>query len=158
MSTLDYNCFIEEDNVSDITIDENDFTEPTYLYFNGKNIENIYIKVECFDKNNRYGYLDISQKNKFRNMNIKIRDDDNNIMDVIVKLFFLHFPTTLFHSNELISKTIFKNYINSIKDNFIIKRNKLIIKIVFGKWIKDIKNCNSFFWIKKKKVLYKNEK
>lgn len=160
MSTLDYIHCIEEDNVSDITIDENDFIEPSYIYFNDKRIKKIYIKLECLDENNIYRYVDISRKNKFQNMNIEITKEDNNITDVILKLFFLYFPNNLFHSNEIISKTIFKNYINSIRDDFIIKNNRLFVKLTFGKWIKDIKNVNyhnRFFWLKKKKSIYKDE-
>lgn len=150
MSLLKDNQCIEEDTISEITIDENDFDKSSFLYYQGHIVKNIYIKLECSNEKEKYIY--VSKINKCRYISIEITEKDKNITDAISKLFFIHFPVTIYHTNEKISRTIFKNYINLIKDEFILKNGIVRIKLQFGMWIKNY-YCQkySFFWLKCKK-------
>ena len=137
MKTLLEENYVEDETISDITLNEDEFYREGYLYFHGEIIEKVKIKLKCNDTLHIYQYLYMSPLGFCQNLKRKVKRSDNSVLDIIEEMFFSHFYIRLFSSNEQISKTIFRNYIEDLLPSCSIKNGTLRINLEFGPWIRN---------------------
>lgn len=146
------NC-IEEDDISEITCNEEDYIEQGFLYYKGEVIEKVDISLSYEEENFIYKFVRYSSKGLLKNLRGKVYEEDNNIIDVIVHLIIKHI--LYFSKDNIRLRGLLYNYIDSISNTFNMVDGTLKVKLHFGCWFKDLLDHHYkkgiFFWKIKKK-------
>ena len=149
---------MEDDNISDISFEENDFLEEDtegFLYFKGEIIEKVDILFYYEEKNYILKFVRHSSEGKIKNLTGRVYPEDNNILEVITELIINHIMYFIKDDTRFVQ--LFFNYIDSLSNLFEMKDGTLQVKLKIGFWLKTILDSNykrdKFFW---KKIYKKN--
>lgn len=138
----------EEDEISEITLKEEDFIEQRYLYFCGKIIEKVDISFFYEDRYYIYKLVRKSRDGAIKNIRGKVYEKDNNIIDVLTNLIINEALDYI--KDNIRSRGLLYNYIDSISNTFYIKDGILKVKIRVGFWLKKLLKINNkerkYFW------------
>jgi hypothetical protein len=144
------------DDISEITWNENDLKPIYYLYYFHKPIDTIFVYVSCYDMNNKYT-LYKREENNIVKINDKIQKTDFNFTKTVTRIFFKNVIPTFFHKCPITSKNIFINYLNSQQTEYDLVKCSLHVYIkVDAKFLKLGKTFKNICWFKKKFRLINN--
>lgn len=140
------------DDISEITWNENDLKPIYYLYYFNKPIDTIFVYVSCYDNNNKYTLYKREENNVVK-INDKIIKTDKDFTKTVTRIFFKNVIPTFFHKCPIISKNIFINYLNSQQTEYDLIKCSLHVHIKIDvMFLKLGKTSKNICWFKKKNL------
>jgi len=118
-----------DDNISEVTLVDNDLQPRYYIYFRSKPVDRIFIDLYSQDIHNYYHVFKRRENKKLGQINGFVQENDNDLMKTISRIFFENISKDFFNENEILSKNIFLMFLNSQQTEYKYKKCSLVVSI-----------------------------
>jgi hypothetical protein len=117
-----------DDDISEITLVDNDLEPTYYLSFQNKPVEKIVLDI--FSSDTKYMYYIFTKKNnKLCQIEGNVQKTDTDLEDTICRIFFESANHNIFNENEILCKKIFFILLQSQQTSYTYKKCVLKVSI-----------------------------
>lgn len=117
-----------DDDISEITLVDNDLEPTYYLSFQNKPVEKIVLDIFSSDTKCMY-YIFTKKNNKLCQIEGNVQMTDTDLEDTICRIFFENANHNIFNENEILCKKIFLMLLQSQQTYYTYKKCMLKVSI-----------------------------